>query len=179
MKCLYLISFLTCTALAQEVSFDVTPKQIGINESIYFIIRVENPTNAMAPSFPRGFKGGDFALEQIEPGVSLQQRCINGVGSSSRTFTYTLRPLKKGNLSFPAQQVMVAGQTYRTEAVPVEVGDEVRSTRRLDPFRDPFSRPRERDAESLAEHHTADRAAVCAQGHAEAQLASASAHPVR
>jgi hypothetical protein len=63
---------------------------------------------------------GDFTLSG-GPSVSTRFQWINGVSTSSKTFTYALTPSKTGTATVPSLAVLVQGHTYRTKAIDVEV----------------------------------------------------------
>lgn len=142
-----LIVLCACLHLAaQDVSFDVSPRNIGINEQIRFSIEIKGRDSGRNPTFPSKMDTGDFRLLNPTPSVSTSFSMINGATTSSKTFTYSLRPTKKGKLKFPAQTLVYNGQTYQTPAVDVEVGDEnigISSNRR-----DPFDFSRRRGSQS-------------------------------
>jgi hypothetical protein len=63
---------------------------------------------------------GDFTLSG-GPSVSTRFQWINGVSTSSKTYTYALTPNKTGKATIPALALLVQGHTYRTNPIEVEV----------------------------------------------------------
>ena len=130
----------TCMHLvAQDVSFDVLPRNIGINEQVQFSIEVKGNDNGRTPTFPNKMELGDFRLLNDTPSVSTSFSMVNGRSSSSKTFTFTLGPTKKGSLEFPGQTIIINGKTFTTPPVKVEVGEQNLSVTRRDPFSDLFN----------------------------------------
>lgn len=143
-----------CTNIyAQKLSFDVTPREIGINEKIQFSITIEgNQGSGRTPSFQPRMETGEFELLSRGPNRSQSTSIVNGRISSQTTYTYSLRPTKKGKLIFPAQTLVYAGKTYKSSALTIEVGEQnygVRQTTRdlLNPFRRHRPQPQNRDLE--------------------------------
>ena len=135
-----------------QVSFDVQPREIGINEYVNFTIRVEGGNGGKSPDFSPRFEGGAFVLLSSAPSVQHATSIVNGSYSTSETFTYTLKPKQKGKLKFPQQSVVIEGQTYRSPAVDITVGDENTSiSRGRDPFENIFRRRRSREPRTPAE----------------------------
>ncbi len=137
-----LILLFTCSVLfAQDVSFDVSPRELGINQFVQFSIIINGQDNGRAPTFSPGLVEGDFQLASGNPSVQSQMSIVNGQASSSKTFTYLLRPTKKGKLTLPGQTLVYNGKQYKTQPIEIQVGDEVRTVqRRRDPFEDLFER---------------------------------------
>ncbi len=55
------------------------------------------------------------------PSTSTRFQWVNGRTSSSRTYSYVLRPRHVGTLTIPSLGVLVRGQTFRTRAIEIEV----------------------------------------------------------
>ena len=55
------------------------------------------------------------------PAVSTRYQWINGVSTSSRTYTYSLTPKKLGKATIPSLGVLVQGRTLRTRPIEVSV----------------------------------------------------------
>ena len=72
------------------------------------------------------------------PSVSTRFQWINGVSTSSKTYTYSLTPTRTGKSTIPSLGVLVAGSTYRTQSIDIGVlpRGAVRS-----PFGSPPARP--------------------------------------
>ncbi|CAM2009265.1 BatD family protein [Acanthopleuribacter pedis] len=143
-----------------EVTLDVSPREIGINETLKFQITISNGPRGRAPSFPNGFDGGDFRLIQSQPSTSSQTSIRNGVVSSVTSYTYYLRANKQGTFTFPAQTVQVGSERYTSKPVQITVGDQVTSVprgQRRSPwssFSDPPQRQQRQQYEIFAEMET-------------------------
>ena len=126
-----------------QVSFNVGPSSVAINEYLQFQVIVEGESGNL-PRFPNGLTGSDFELVNSSPNRKSSVTIVNGKVSQRVVFTYYLKPLKKGNVSLPAQTVSLGGKDYQSRAYAVQVGDEnrsvSRSSRGFDPFDDFFGR---------------------------------------
>ncbi len=145
-----LFVFLFATSCIAQVDFRVTPPQIGVNEQIRFIITISGSDTGRLPSFPKGMNTGDFKLVNNSPSSSREVSYTNGKVTQFTTYTYTLRPTKKGTLNFPAQEILYSGKKWYSPAKRIKVGEE---TRNLSKRRDRFNRSRrtEEPAEIFAE----------------------------
>ncbi len=112
-----LILLLTVTtAWAQEVSFNakVKRKKIGINERL----RVDFVMNQDGDNFnPPEFKG--FTV--TGPNQSVSRQWVNGRSSFSKTYTYYLKPTKRGKFTIKQAAITVNGEVYKTTPVTIEV----------------------------------------------------------
>lgn len=117
----------TATLWAQdpEVTMNVSPREVGINETVKFEISITNGPGGRAPTFPNGFDGGTFKLIQSQPSTSFQTSIVNGAVSSVQSYTYYLRPQAKGRHTFPSQTVQVGNKKYESTPVKITVGDQV------------------------------------------------------
>jgi hypothetical protein len=80
---------------------------------------------------------GDFTLSG-GPSVSTRFQWINGVSTSSKTYTYALTPNRTGKATIPPLSLLVQGHTYRTSPIDVEV--QAQGTVRS-PYRPPAPTP--------------------------------------
>jgi hypothetical protein len=55
------------------------------------------------------------------PSVSTRYQWINGVSSSSKTYTFFLTPKRTGKLTVPSLGILAQGGTYRTQSIDVTV----------------------------------------------------------
>ncbi len=123
-----------------QVTFDVGPPEVGLNEIVSFTITVEDGDRGRNPSFPDGLRGDDFELASRSPSTSFQTSIVNGVYRSTRSYTYRLRPKRKGDLAFPAQTIVYAGKRFTSEPRTIKVGEPRREVPMRDPLYDPFDR---------------------------------------
>ncbi|MDJ0835767.1 MAG: BatD family protein [Acidobacteriota bacterium] len=146
--------FLFSTSAYAQVSFEVGPEEIGSNQAIQFVIKLEG-TNNRQPGFPTGLDTGDFELYNQRPSYSSSISMINGKTEAMETYTYTLTPKRKGKLRFPSQTIRFKGKEYRSEETIIEVGDPVSNTRRSsDPFDGLFNNRRRGDTDLWIELET-------------------------
>lgn len=145
--------WLLIPAMAQEVTLDVQPREIGINESVRFTITIQGDTKGRNPSFPHGFKDGDFELRSRAPSYSSSTQIINGNVSITQSYSYVLVPKVKGRLTFPSQTVQVLDQLYSSDPIEVIVGDPVTDVTSggRNPYDSGFSRGRRNRTEENAE----------------------------
>ncbi|CAM2065594.1 Protein BatD [Sulfidibacter corallicola] len=149
-------------AFAQDpnVTFSIAPREVGLNELVQFTIQVEGGPRGRAPNFPNGFELGDFELAQRRPSTSMQTTIVNGKVTSTNSYTYLLRPTKKGTFELPSQAVQVAGKTFQSPKTQISVKDEVRNLRStrsrspIDSFQNDRRNQRQQQAEIFAEMST-------------------------
>jgi hypothetical protein len=104
---------------AVRVRAQVDRSEIGEGEDVRLIIEIAGPgLDRVGP--PDVHDLGDFAISG-GPSVSSRFQWVNGVSTSSKTFTYALTPNKTGKLTIPSLPLLVQGQTYRTNPVEVVV----------------------------------------------------------
>lgn len=75
---------------AQEITFEIGPPQIGINEVVSLTVVIEGQSSGRNPTFVDGLKTGDFVLANPTPSRSSQTTIINGNYKSEERFTYYL-----------------------------------------------------------------------------------------
>ena len=143
----YVLPWLIPYMALGQVTFEMAPKVMGINETFSFIVQIENPESNQEFRFSNGgFDPGDFKLLSQRPTTSFSTTIINGRMSQMNAYTYQLKPSKQGNLEFPSQVVEYMGKTYRSEPLTVEVGPAnsqiYQRQRSNDPFEDIFGRRR-------------------------------------
>lgn len=131
-----------------QVTFEISPREVAINEVVQFTIRVENGRQGRQPSFTNGMDPGSFELLSRRPNSSTSMSFINGVSNTTQSFSYNLRPTREGKIIFPAQTVVYDGKTYKSQPAQITVTAE---QRRVQQSRDRFGRRRQsREAEVFA-----------------------------
>lgn len=115
-KCL-LLFILFSTASFAQVSFtaDVSRNKIGINEVVKVEFKVnQNADNFRPPSFS-GFRivGG--------PMQSINKVYKNGKSSFEKSYTYSLKPEKRGKLTIGQAEITFDDNVYKTSPVEIEV----------------------------------------------------------
>jgi hypothetical protein len=115
---LFVLSFVLFAFTTQaQVSFNakVSKKKLGLNERL----RIDFVMNADGDDFnPPSFEG--FRVVG-GPNQSISNSYINGKRSYSKTYSYFLSPLKRGKVRIGQGTITVAGQTYKTIPVDVQI----------------------------------------------------------
>ena len=116
----WLLMLLTLAAWAQGVEWTAalsTPR-CNVGEQVVLELRLSGLT-----SDPLDRRLPDIAGVSMEfAGASKNVSMINGVTSSSSTYTYILTPTRQGSVVIPAISLSVEGQTYTTEPLKLQVG---------------------------------------------------------
>lgn len=114
--------FLSLTCYAQEPTLIATlsKNKLGINQrvKITFTIDKQGGDNFEVPKF-KNFKivGG--------PSQSIKQSWINGKASFSQSYSYIIKPLRKGEFSVPSASIKLNEKIIRSKPVKVIVTDAV------------------------------------------------------
>ena len=106
----------------EPVSFKMvlSKSTMGINERI----RVDFVMNKDGDNFvPPSFEGFRVVMG---PSQAISSSWVNGVRSFSKTFSYTIAPSRKGNLTLSQAQIEIDGTTYKTSTQKVTVTDAVK-----------------------------------------------------
>lgn len=117
-----LLGLLFCISVGQaQISFEakVSKNKLGLNERLRVDFEMnQDGDNFVPPSF-NGFRvvGG--------PNQSISNSWVNGKRSFSKTYSYFLTPLAKGNLSIGQATIEIEGNTYKTSPVNVQVTEAV------------------------------------------------------
>ncbi|MBK8502021.1 MAG: protein BatD [Saprospiraceae bacterium] len=113
--------------LAQQARFSasIDAKQVlvGSTFSVEFMVENSDADNFQAPNFnPFKVVSG--------PSQSFRSTFINGVGTRSVSFSYTLQATRVGKFTIPAATVIVKGKTMRSNPVTLEVlkGEDIAKT---------------------------------------------------
>lgn len=112
-----------CTSLATMAQFqfraEVSRESIGINQVVEW-------------SLVMNADGDNLALPELEdfeivggPMQSVNQTTVNGRRSYQRSYTFYLKPLKKGKLTIGKAEVTYEGKKYQSSTIEIEVGDAV------------------------------------------------------
>ena len=118
---LYLLLLNTSLIIAQ-VNFEakVSKNKLGLNERLRIdFVMNENGDNFTPPNF-ENFQiiGG--------PNQSIKTSYVNGEQSFSKTYSYFLKPLKKGRIVIYQASVTIDGEEYKSLPVEVNVTDSVK-----------------------------------------------------
>ena len=107
--------------LSTQVKFDasVSKSKLGLNERLRVdFVMNENGDNFSPPNF-ENFQviGG--------PNQSIKTSYVNGERSFSKTYSYFLKPLKKGNLKISQASIEIEGEIYKSLPLEVFITDSV------------------------------------------------------
>ncbi len=106
--------------LAQNISFraQVDRNKVSLGSWIRLMLTVEGTSDVSEIKLP---DMDGFEVRHVGP--STRVSIVNGQYSSSKTFAYSLLPLKTGALHIPAVSISVGTQTYASEPIDIEVVD--------------------------------------------------------
>lgn len=120
----FLILFLTLNTLilSSQVKFDVSvsKSKLGLNERLRVdFVMNQNGDNFSPPKF-ENFQiiGG--------PNQSIKTSYVNGERSFSKTYSYFLKPLKKGTLKISQASIEIDNETYKSLPIEVTITDSVK-----------------------------------------------------
>ncbi|NCT09832.1 MAG: protein BatD [Flavobacteriia bacterium] len=117
-----LISFLSYSLFAQqaELSVTISKNKLGLNERlrVEFSINKQGGDNFTPPKFK------DFKLV-AGPSQSVSQSWINGRVTFSQSYTYILKPNRKGELFIEAASIEINGSTINSKMMRVVVTDPI------------------------------------------------------
>jgi hypothetical protein len=106
-----------------SVSASVDQPLITMQNRITFSLEFEDFSSF--PGFSYDFKP-DFMIIS-GPNRSTQFSMVNGRSSSKKILSYTLAPLREGELTIPAFSFSYRGKTYQTKAIKVTVQQQIRN----------------------------------------------------
>ncbi len=102
-----------------SVSGRVDSERIGEQDQLQFTIDISGPDAGKVNTINLP------AMKNLKvvagPSVSTRFQWVNGVSSSSKSFTYILLPTSKGEAEIPAVEVQHEGKRYRTDPIKIEV----------------------------------------------------------
>ena len=124
---LLFFSFLLC----QNIETIVSNKNISLNESLDFIIKLEdidtNPEVNFVPML-------DYFSIISGPNIGSEYKFINGKKSSSRSISWRIIPKKTGEIKIPNLEVKVGKKIYLTEDITINVSEEISNASSSDMF---------------------------------------------
>ena len=98
------------------VSAEVDRAVVELGSFLQLVIRVEGAQDVAPVQLPE-----IDGLQTRYVGPSTNVSIVNGQVLAAQAFRYNLYPTATGRYTIPAIQVMVAGQTYQTQPIPIEV----------------------------------------------------------
>ena len=120
-------SFLLC----QNIETIVSNKNVSLNESLDFIIKLENidtnPEVNFAPML-------DYFSIISGPNIGSEYKFINGKKSSSRSISWRIIPKKTGKIKMPNLEVKVGKKIYLTEDITISVSEQISNANTNDMF---------------------------------------------
>jgi len=122
--------------LAQDISIELGPDEIAVNEVFTITVKVEGETLKSYDKFP------DIAgLVKRGTSSSSSTNIFNGQVTRSQSITQSYVPEREGTINIPAFSINVNGKVISSPGKKVEVGaaKQQNRSRRYDPFgSDPF-----------------------------------------
>ena len=120
-------SFLLC----QNIETIVSNKNVSLNESLDFIIKLEdidtNPEVNFVPML-------DYFSIISGPNIGSEYKFINGKKSSSRSISWRIIPKKTGKIKIPNLEVKVGKKIYLTEDITISVSEQISNANTNDMF---------------------------------------------
>ena len=107
-------------AQTPELTASVSKNKLGLNQrvKIQFTINKQGADNFQAPNFK------NFQIVS-GPSQSISQSWINGKASFSQSYSYIVKPLKKGEFLIPAASIKLNNKILKSKPVKVIVLDPV------------------------------------------------------
>jgi len=135
----FFLTLLSGVLLAQEVTIDLGPTEIGINETFTIKVTLENEkirSNAEFPEIP------GFQKQGVSQSSSMN--LINGQMTSSNSFIQYYKPLRQGTTTLAPFTIEINGNEYSSPGQEITVTEAVSNQgfggSPSDPFSDFFSR---------------------------------------
>jgi hypothetical protein len=130
---------------AQEVSVELGPNDIGLNEQFTITVKIQNDRLRKYDDFPDipGFEKAGIS-------TSSSTNIVNGQVSSSQSVTQTYLPTREGSFRLAPFRMGINGTQVSSSGTTITVGPARQNSRSNSPFDDPFdsffdrrSRPQE------------------------------------
>jgi hypothetical protein len=104
---------------ADAITFEATVNspRVSLNEALQLTLTITGVNENLDPISLPVLDG--FSAKYLGPSTSVS--IVNGDYHSERSFIYNLFPNKVGRFQIPAISATIAGQTYRTKPIDVEV----------------------------------------------------------
>ena len=117
---IFILLSLTCYAQEPTLIATLSKNKLGINQrvKITFTINKQGGDNFEVPKFKNfDIIGG--------PSQSIKQSWINGEASFSQSYSYIIKPLRKGEFSIPSASIKLNEKIIRSKPVKIIVTDAV------------------------------------------------------
>ena len=116
-KILYIVCLFFSCLLSAQVNFraKLSKNSLGINERVRIDFIIDKDGDNFTPPEFENFR------VVAGPSQSIKNSWINGKRSYSKTYTYFLSPIEKGNFKIRQASIEVDGETYKTLILNIEV----------------------------------------------------------
>jgi len=106
------------STFAQDVRIEaeMSSRKVALGSTVQLTITIHGDNNVAPVQLPE-IEG--FDVQYVGP--STRVSIINGQHSTSKTFMYSLFPLREGRFKIPSMNVEVSGKIYTVEPITVEV----------------------------------------------------------
>ncbi len=123
--------FLFSSLFSQNLETIVSDREISLNESIDFTIKLDNINTNPEVNF-------DPVLNYFSiisgPNIGSEYKFINGKKSSSRSISWRIIPKRTGEINIPSLEVKVGKKIYFTNEMKVTVSEKISNSTNNDMF---------------------------------------------
>jgi hypothetical protein len=138
-QCALLLGFFallsSLPALAQEISVELGPNDIGLNEQFTITVKIQDDRLRKYDDFPEipGFEKAGIS-------TSSSTNIVNGQVSSSQSVTQTYLPTREGSFQLPSFRMNINDTQVSSSGTTITVGPSRQNSRSSSPldFDDPF-----------------------------------------
>ena len=115
-KILFIVCIFFSCLLSAQVNFRATlsKNSLGINERVRIDFIIDKDGDNFTPPAFENFR-------VVGPSQSIKNSWVNGKRSYSKTYTYFLSPMKKGNFKIGQASIKVGDEIYKTMALTLVV----------------------------------------------------------
>ncbi len=117
--CFFMLMAASSVAGADAITFEATVNspRVSLNEALQLTLTITGVSGNLDPISLPVLDG--FSAKYLGPSTSVS--IVNGDYHSEHSFIYDLFPNKIGRFQIPAISATIAGQTYRTKPIDIEV----------------------------------------------------------
>jgi len=121
-----LCCLITTTAFAEDINFiaSVDRKNISINDQFQLNLIISGTQNVDEPNLP---PLNDFEI--VSQGSSSQFSVVNGEMTLSKTYIYTLAPIKEGTFTINPATIEIEDDSYSTDPITINVSSSQKQAR--------------------------------------------------
>ena len=124
---LFLFSFL----FSQNLDTIVSDREVSLNESIDFTIKLNNIDTNPEVNFDPVI---DYFSIISGPNIGSEYKFINGKKSSSRSISWRIIPKRTGRITIPSLEVKVGKEIYLTNEIVITVSEQISNSTNNDMF---------------------------------------------